>query len=160
MEQLIQAFLDALEDADITAVRQLPALQLPDLTAPVTAVGLAGAKGLEQAFYEYLGMTEHRGGLMPLYGRRLEADVTLAVYCPRSLGAAECTQEADRVCELLSGTIPGVTLGGFQIGPCRYEPDSDLFACVITAQAKAYLYAIPNEDETEFTDFILKGVPK
>ena len=159
MEQLIEAFLAALEDAGITAVRQMPLELLPRLTAPVTAVGLTEAKGLEQAFYEYLGLLEHQGNLCPLYGRKLEAQVRLLVCCPRRLGAARCMQEADTVCTLLSGQLPGIGLSGFRLGECRYEAESDLFTCAVTAEAAAYLYALTNEYETEFTDFILKGVP-
>ena len=160
MEQLMQAFLEALEAAGISAVRQQPQLSLPLLSAPVTAVGLAGAKGAEQAFFEYLGMTEQDGSEVPLFGRRLEADVTLAVYCPKRLGGARCMEEADTICQLLSGTLNGISFGGFTVEPCCYEADSDLFRCRIHVQARAYLYALSDEDETEFTDFILKGTAK
>lgn len=160
MEQLIQAFLAALSAVGITAVRQQPQLTLPLLSAPVTAVGLAGAKGEEQAFFEYLGELEQEGGTVSLYGRRLEAEISLTVYCPKKLGGQRCRQEADSICQLLSGSLNGIRFAGFSVEPCRYEPESDLFRCGITVQARAYLYALPNEDETEFTDFILKGAAK
>lgn len=156
----MQAFLSALEGAGLTAVRQQPQLRLPVISAPVTAVGLAGAKGAEEAFFEYLGELEQNGGTVSLFGRRLEADVTLTVYCPKRLGGQRCVQEADAVCALLSGNPGGIRFAGFSVEPCRYEPESDLFCCRITAQARAYLYALANEDETEFTDFILKGAAR
>ena len=156
----MQAFLSALEGAGLTAVRQQPQLRLPVLSAPVTAVGLAGAKGAEEAFFEYLGELEQNGGTVSLFGRRLEADVTLTVYCPKRLGGQRCVQEADSICALLSGHLDGIRFAGFCVEPCRYEPESDLFRCGICAQARAYLYALPNEDETEFTDFILKGTAR
>ena len=159
MEQLIEAFLDALEEAGITAVRQMPPDALPRLTAPVTAVGVTEAKGLEQAFYEYLGLLEHQGNLVPLYGRKLEAQVRLLVCCPRRLGAARCMQEAESICVLLSDRLPGIGRGGFRVGECSYDAESDLLSCAVTAETAAYLYALANDDETVFTDFILKGVP-
>ena len=36
-------------------------------------------------------------------------------------------------------------------------PDADCYSCKVTAHALAYVYALANEEETEFTDFILKG---
>ena len=32
--------------------------------------------------------------------------------------------------------------------------------CTVRVEAEAYVYAVANEDETEFTDFILKGEVK
>ena len=46
------------------------------------------------------------------------------------------------------------------MGTCAYDAVSDCFRCTITAKTRAYLYALANEDGTEFTDFILKGEVK
>ena len=43
------------------------------------------------------------------------------------------------------------------MGACTYDAGCDCFLCPLTAQLKAYVYATANEDETEFTDFMLKG---
>ena len=40
---------------------------------------------------------------------------------------------------------------------CRFAADADCYSCKVTAHALAYVYALANEEETEFTDFILKG---
>ena len=49
---------------------------------------------------------------------------------------------------------------GITVGACEYDAQSDCFVCPVRAQAQAYVYAVTDEDETEFTDFILKGAVK
>lgn len=154
MEQLVTAVFDALTKAGVACARQTPQGQMPQLRGPVTAVGLVAARAMEHAFYEYLGQTPEGENL---FGKRLEADVRLTVVCPRALGSARCQQEAARVAELLSGQVAGVTLVGYTMGACTYDAGCDCFLCPLTAQLKAYVYATANEDETEFTDFMLKG---
>ena len=154
MEQLVTAILDALKKAGVACARQTPQGQMPQLRGPVTAVSLAAARAMEHAFYEDLGQTQEGENL---FGKRLEADVKLTVVCPRALGSARCQKEAARVAELLSGQIAGVTLVGYTVGACAYDAGCDCFVCPLTAQMKAYVYATANEDETEFTDFMLKG---
>lgn len=154
MEQLIKALLRALQDAGIVCVRQTPPGQMPQLRAPVTAVALAAARATQGAMYEYLGKTPEG---LSLFGKRLEADVRLSVHAPRTLGSASCQQEVERIAGLLSGKLPALTLTGFTVGACAYDAGCDCFICPVTAQLCAYVYATANEDETEFTDFMLKG---
>ena len=161
MEQLINAFLRALTEGGITSVRQMPMGLMPQLKAPVTAVGLSQATGLSQALYEYLGMWQKEDGTQTaIYGRRLEAEISLRVFCPRTLGAQRCMEEADQIVQILSGKIAGITLRQFTMGNCEFDTYADMFTCMISAQVDAYVYALTNDDETLFTDFILKGEAK
>ena len=157
MDELISALLRAFTQAELNAVRAIPDGMAPHLTEPVTAVGLESAKGLESGLYNYLGLRVYEGELRPLYGKRLQAALLLTVCCPRRLGAARCAQEADAVTAMLLEGVPGVRITGFTEEGCVYEEKSDCFCCRMTAQAEGYLYAVADEDETEFTDFILKG---
>ncbi len=154
MEQLVTAVFDALKAAGIVCVRQTPQGVMPRLRAPVTAVTLAAARAMEHAMYEYLGQTPQGKSL---YGKRLEADVRMTCVCPRTLGSSCCQQQAQRVAELLCGQVPGVCLTGYTVGECGYDAGCDCFVCPVTAQLKAYVYATADEEETEFTDFMLKG---
>ena len=61
---------------------------------------------------------------------------------------------------LLAEEPGGVRIESFSVGTCAYDAVSDCFRCTITAKTRAYLYALANEDGTEFTDFILKGEVK
>lgn len=161
MDELIAALLRALEKAQITAVKAFPEGIMPKLTGPVTAVGIREMKGGANGAYTYLGMqADGMGAARALYGRRLEAEALMQVYCPRSLGGRACMTESERVAALLAEQPGGVRIESFSVGTCAYDAVSDCFRCTITAKTRAYLYALANEDGTEFTDFILKGEVK
>lgn len=161
MDELIAALLRALKNAGITAVKAFPEGVMPKLSGPVTAVGIQEMKSAANGAYTYLGMqADAEGTVRALYGRQLETEAYLQVYCPRSIGGRACMAESERVAALLAGMAGGVQIGSFSVGPCSYDAVSDCFRCTITAKARAYLYALANDDETEFTDFILKGEVK
>ena len=158
MEKLIEAVIRLAEAAGIRAVKAFPVGAMPALTQPCTAVGLLKAKGAGRAVYAYLGVEEQAdGSLTPLYGRRLEAEVYLRVFCPRALGAQRCMQEAEKLAAALSRPSPVVRLGALTVEQCGYDAAGDCYRCTVRVEAEAYVYAMANEDETEFTDFILKG---
>ena len=157
MEQLIEVFLKWLKDAGFSAVRAMPEGMFPQLSDAVVAVSIAKAKAEDAGFFSYLGLMERDGTLRALYGKALETEVSLKVVSPQTLGAAACMQQADALLTKLSQPIAGVTLLEILAGECKYEMETDVFSCTLTAKAKTYLYAVSNEEETEFTEFILKG---
>lgn len=161
MDRLIEAVIALLRTEGIYAVRAFPQGAMPALKAPCTAVGLSRAKGAGRAVYTYLGMEENADGTQtPLYGRALETEIFLQVFCPRGLGAQRCMEEAERVTTALALPSAIVKLGELEVGGCAYRAESDCYVCRLSVEAEAYVYAQANEEETEFTDFILKGEVK
>lgn len=161
MHELIEAICKLLADAGVTVVRQFYPGTAPELDAPVTAVGLQGAKSGAAAQFSYLGMREDAdGGRTALYGCELAAEILMQVFAPRRGGSAACYAETEKVVAALSNGAAGVQLAGITVGACEYDAQSDCFVCPVRAQAQAYVYAVTDEDETEFTDFILKGAVK
>lgn len=161
MDRLIEAVIALLRAEGIYAVRAFPQGAMPALCEPCTAVGLLRAKGAGRAVYTYLGMEEGADGTRtPLYGRRLETEIFLQVFCPRQLGAKHCMEETERVTAALALPSAIVGLGELEVGSCCYQAESDCYVCRLTVGAEAYVYAQANEEETEFTDFILKGEVK
>ena len=160
MEQLIEAILRILQEAGFPAVRQMPQGKYPHLEGAVTAVGLQAAKTAQSRRFSYLGRTEKDGEELELYGKELEAEIFLQTLCPRSRGAEAAMQRTDEIAQMLSGPLDAVSLSGFSVGPCSYDAQADVFTMTVTAQVSAYLYALAEEDGTEFTDFILKGEVK
>lgn len=161
MDELIAALLWALKGAGLAAVKAFPEGMMPRLAGSVTAVGIQEMKNTGGGAYTYLGMrADEAGVLRALYGRQLETEALLQIYCPRSLGGRACMAESERVAALLAGMAGGMKIASFSVGPCSYDAVSDCFCCTITAKVRAYLYALANDDETEFTDFILKGEVK
>ena len=157
MEQLVQAFLKWLEGAGFAGVRQMPEGIWPQLKGPVTAVGVEKAEAKDAGFYSYLGLMQADGKSVSLYGKRMEAEVSLEVVSPEALGAKVCAQKADELLTGLSGGVPGLTITELSAEKCRYVPDTNCYCCTVKAKVQAYLYALANEEETEFTDFMLKG---
>lgn len=157
MEQLIDAVLTWLKDAGFQAVRRMPEGEFPELSGAVVAVGLEKAEATDAGLYSYLGVTEMDGKTVSIYGRRLEAQVTMEVVSPEDLGAKACMEASGALLTKLSGGIPGLAIAKTVMEGCRFEADMDCYCCKMTATALAYVYALANEEETEFTDFMLKG---
>lgn len=160
MDELIAALIRALKQAGVTAVKAYPEGVMPKLEGAVTAVGLRAMKNAEQG-WSYLGMRKKAdGSSAAFYGRSVEAEAEMRVYCPRRIGGRVCMAEAEKAAAVLAAPIGGIRIEAFSVGACAYEPKSDCFCCTLTAKTQAYVYAAANEDETEFTDFILKGEVK
>ena len=158
MDELIAALVRTLRQAGLAAVKAFPEGLLPKLEGPVTAVGIQEMKSGGNGAYVYLGMqTDENGTNRALYGRALEMEAFLQIYCPRRLGGRACMEESEKAAQVLSQPVGGVQIESFSVGPCSYDAGSDCFRCTLTAKTRAYLYALANDDETEFTDFILKG---
>ena len=157
MEQLIDAVLTWLKGAGFQAVRRMPEGEFPELSGAVVAVGLEKAEATYAGLYSYLGVTEMDGKTVSIYGRRLEAQVVMEVVSPENLGAKACMEASSVLLTKLSGGIPGLAISKTVMEGCRFEADMDCYCCKMTATALAYVYALANEEETEFTDFMLKG---
>lgn len=157
MEQLIDAVLTWLKGAGFQAVRRMPEGEFPELSGAVVAVGLGKAEATDAGLYSYLGVTEIDGKAVSLYGKRLETQVTMEVVSPENLGAKACMEASSALLTKLSGGIPGLAIAKTVMEGCRFEADMDCYCCKMTVTALAYIYALANEDETEFTDFMLKG---
>lgn len=157
MEQLIDAVLTWLKDAGYQAVRRMPDGNFPELSGVVVAVGLEKAEATDAGLYSYLGVTEIDGKAVSLYGKRLETQVTMEVVSPENLGAKACMEASGALLTKLSGGIPGLAIAKTVMEGCRFEADMDCYCCKMTVTALAYVYALANEEETEFTDFMLKG---
>ena len=157
MEQLMEAVLTWLKDAGFQAVRRMPEGEFPELSGAVVAVGLGKAEATDAGLYSYLGVTEIDGKAVSLYGKRLETQVTMEVVSPEDLGAKACMEASSALLTKLSGGIPGLAIAKTVMEGCRFEADMDCYCCKMTVTALAYVYALANEEETEFTDFMLKG---
>lgn len=153
----MEAVLTWLKDAGFQAVRRMPEGEFPELSGAVVAVGLGKAEATDAGLYSYLGVTEIDGKAVSLYGKRLETQVTMEVVSPEDLGAKACMEASSALLTKLSGGIPGLAISKTVMEGCRFEADMDCYCCKMTATALAYIYALANEDETEFTDFMLKG---
>ena len=85
----------------------------------------------------------------------------LEVYAPRELGAAGCETAAETVTQALMTALPeGLKLGSLQWGKTGWDKTAGMFRLDASAKYAAYFVAEAAEDETVFTDFVLKGTVK
>ena len=83
------------------------------------------------------------------------------VYAPRTLGAAGCEKAAEAVTQAMMTALPeGLKLGSLQWGKIGWDKTTGMFRLDASSKYAAYFVAEAAEDETVFTDFVLKGTVK
>lgn len=96
-----------------------------------------------------------------VYGRKMLLTLLIEVYAPRTLGAAGCEKAAEVVTQALMTALPeGLKLGSLQWGKTGWDKTTGMFRLDASAKYAAYFVAEAAEDETVFTDFVLKGTVK
>ncbi len=99
LEQLIEAILKWLKQAGFAAVRRLPEGVFPALTDTVVAVGIRKAEAKDAGLYSYLGVLETDGKPVSLYGKRLEAEISMEALCPEGAGRKALHAGGGRACD-------------------------------------------------------------
>ena len=151
--QVKRAVMAAIAAAGGAAVESYSVEQLKCYQTAVTAVGAI----------EYLGekTDEKTQQLVSVYGRRMRLTLLLEVYAPRELGAAGCETAAETVTQALMTALPeGLKLKTIQWGKAGWDKTAGMFRLEANAKYAAYFVAEAAEDETVFTDFVLKGTVK
>jgi len=157
-KELTDRFLAALAAAGVRARAAYPAEKAVRPAAPETTVSLEKASALPAGLGGYLGaLDDPETGPRALCGRRLEAVFRLRVASPVSLGGEGCAAEADRVMDALLAGIDGMELRAFSAEPCGFDPGTDCFFCVLRAEMRALLYALPASADETVGDFELEG---
>ena len=158
MRRLIGTVLDALREAGVFADPGGKGCRMQPPNGTVTAVMLQSAECEGTPRCDYLGLREQEdGSLLPVYGLRIEAQIALQILAPATAGDGVLMEQADALTALLAQGIAGVHCTGFRLGEYCFEPQSDTVSRTLSVKVSACVHATANADETEFTDFILKG---
>lgn len=125
MHELIEAICKLLAEAGVTVVRQFYPGAAPELDAPVTAVGLQGAKSARRRSFRIWdaggrGRRAHGAVWLRAVGGNFDADL-----CTAARRSAACYAETEKVVAALSGGAAGVQLAGITVGACEYDAQSD-----------------------------------
>ena len=155
--QVKRAVMAAIAAAGGAAVESYSVEQLKCYQTAVTAVGAKETAIDESGAIEYLGEKTDEKTQQPVsvYGRRMRLTLLLEVYAPRELGAAGCETAAETVTQALMTALPeGLKLKTIQ------DKTAGMFRLEANAKYAAYFVAEAAEDETVFTDFVLKGTVK
>ena len=163
VKQVKRAVVKAIADAGGMAVESYSAEKFRMSERAVTAVGARETVIESRGGFEYLGQRadEKTQEVREVYGRRMALTLSLDIYAPRELGADGCETAAETVMQALMTALPeGLKLGSLQWGKTGWDKTMGMFRLDASAKYAAYFVAEAAEDETVFTDFVLKGTVK
>ena len=144
----------AIKAAGCAAIESYSEEQLKRYATAVAAVGT------KETVIEESG-DEATQEMVSVYGRKLLLTLLVEVYAPRTLGAVGCEKAAEAVTQALMTALPeGLKLGSLQWGKTGWDKTMGMFRLDASAKYAAYFVAEAAEDETVFTDFVLKGTVK
>lgn len=126
------------------------------VSAPLLCADVEKTTGKPVAFGGYLGRTEDAQGVREIYGRVLEAVVTLDARAP---SAAGCAETLERACDALGAGLPsGLRLRQQDWEAVRWETENHCFFRRCRMRCGAYFTAETPEEGGVLLEFKLKGV--
>ena len=161
--QVKRAVMTAIAAAGGTAVERYGEEKFRTCARAVTAVGARETVIEPGGGVEYLGkrVDEKTQEARETFGRRMTLTLSLDVYAPRELGADGCGEEAEKVTQALTLSLPeGLRLRELRWGAAEWDKATGMFRLCASARYAAYFLCERAEDETVFTDFVLKGTVK
>ena len=160
--QVKRAVAAAIKAAGCAAIESYSEEQLKRYATAVAAVGTKETVIEESGAIEYLGekVDEATQETVSVYGRKMLLTLLIEVYAPRTMGAAGC-EKAETITQAMMTALPeGLKLGSLQWGKTGWDKTTGMFRLDASAKYAAYFVAEAAEDETVFTDFVLKGTVK
>ena len=161
--QVKRAVAAAIKAAGCAAIESYSEEQLKRYATAVAAVGTKETVIEESGAAQYLGekVDVATQETVSVYGRKMLLTLLIEVYAPRTLGAAGCEKAAEAVTQALMTALPeGLKLGSLQWGKTGWDKTTGMFRLDASAKYAAYFVAEAAEDQTVFTDFVLKGTVK
>lgn len=161
--QVKRAVAAAIKAAGCAAIESYSEEQLKRYATAVAAVGTKETVIEESGAAQYLGekVDEATQETVSVYGRKMLLTLLIEVYAPRTLGAAGCEKAAEMVTHALMTALPeGLKLRELHLGQTEWDKVTGMFRLRASAAYEAYFLCEMAEDETVFTDFVLKGTVK
>ena len=161
--QMKRAVAAAIKAAGCAAIESYSEEQLKRYATAVAAVGTKETVIEESSAIEYLGekVDEMTQEMVAVYGRKMLLTLLTEVYAPRTMGAAGCEEAAETITQAMMTALPeGLKLRTLQWGKTGWDKTTGMFRLDASAKYAAYFVAEAAEDETVFTDFVLKGTVK
>ena len=162
LDTVITAICDTLEKEKISAaIARYPYGGKERHEAPIVTVGLKSGSAAPSGFAEYMGQRydSTTDTYNEIYGKRLDMALAIAIYSPKSqeYGAGACLQIFGEIAEACTSLPDGIRVKEIVCGETKFNTDVCMFCCEAELRLTAFLYAEQKED-TEFLDFVLRGV--
>ena len=157
LTQVRDAVIGALNAAGLPALAAFPAEEARQYETAVAAVDVGTVQGSSLGFCNYLGQTQDEtGAVRELYGKQLEAEITVDVRAGR---AAECQSGCETAADVLLGGLPaGVRPEELAWEALQWERETELFLRRGRLRCRALFVAQAEEEGEVCLDFVLKGV--
>lgn len=161
--QVKRAVVRAIADGGCEAAERYGAQTLAKREAPVCAVGTREVTIARAGQVEYLGRRsdETTQEQREVFGRRMELTLSLDVYAPRTMLCSGCEEAAEQVTQAMLSALPeGLRLKTLRWDETKWDSVSGMFRRSGSAGYEAWFLAEASEEETVFTEFILRGTVK
>ncbi len=157
LTQVRDAVIGALTAAGLPALAAFPAAEAKRYEAAVAAVDVGTVQGAALGFCNYLGQARNEdGSLTEVYGKQLEAEITVEVRAGR---ASVCQSGCETAADVLLGGLPsGVRPEELTWEALQWERETELFLRRGHLRCRALFTARAEEEDALFLDFVLKGV--
>ncbi len=161
MNTVADAVVSILKESGFDACREYPETPFLQKKGARIVVGVEKADCCSPGMGDYLGVKKAAGGSAEsdVYGKRLEIGLALEIFAPfeGAAGARLCSETADRIFKLASEFPPGIKPKEMEIREIAEDEELCAFRCICRLKCTAYFVAEVQEDESVFSDFILKG---
>lgn len=161
--QVVSAVAQAITRAGCEALERYGTERLTARERALCAVGTRQVTVEQAGLPEYLGqrIDEKTQETREVFGRRMTLALSLEVYTPRTLLAGGCAEATENVTQAMLTALPeGLKLRELRWNETEWDSASGMFRCNGEARYEAYFICEQEEDETVFTDFVLRGTVK
>ncbi len=157
LRQIRDAVISALRAGGLKAEAAFPEKWAAERKTPLATVAVGAAEGRALGLGGYLGeVRDGSGRVREVYGRRLEGVITVDLRAER---AADCDSGGETAAAVLMSGLPeGIRPGELSWEALAWEKQTGLFLRRGRLKCEALFLAESGDGETEFLDFILKGV--
>lgn len=158
--QVRRALVRAIEESGCAATESYSAETLARQEKAFCAVGTREMKIERAGTAEYLGrrMDGQTQQSQEVFGRRMTMTLSMDIYAPRALLARGCEEAAEQVTQALLTALPeGLRPVTLRWEETKWDSVSGMFRREGSAAYEAYFVAESTEEETVFTEFILRG---
>ncbi len=162
LNTVLDTVVSVLRAEDLNAFREFPERRADLKTGVSVSVGIDSCKYLSSGMGEYLGTRAGIGGKddTELFGRRLELELRFEIYSPfgTAFGASGCVQCLDSLRASFGKLPSGIRALDMDCGEICAEDKLSAYKCVCKLRCLAFMVAESDGNETEFLDFVLKGI--
>ena len=157
--KLTSSIVGLLNAGGINAGRAYPRAAMVKQEGCFVRARLESVKKSEPGFAAYLGTeTDAEGSRREVYGMKCEIELALDIYAfyENENAAVSCEAMVDDIIFALGGS-EGLSINSVTCAAAKPDRDTECFLCPCRASLSVLLTARAEDENVQFSDFILKG---